>query len=122
MKAELKQRRIKNPANLSPKRRANLVEAIGSDLMVAVGDVVPVLPVSVVSKVFQNASGDGMNLLSIKAAAGRLMDDLVAGGAHVHIPHDDHDYAVEAGLRMLVLRHVVELDDEGNYHVADGEI
>lgn len=121
MKAELKQRRIKNPVNLSQKRRANLVEAIGGDLMVAVGDVVPVLPVSVVSTVLQDAGGSGMNLLSIKAAAGRLMDDLVAGGAHVHIPHADHDYAVEAGLRMLVLRHVVEMDDEGNYRVADGE-
>ena len=31
-----------------------------------------------------------------------------ASGAHVHIPRADQDYAIEVGLRMLRLRHLVE--------------
>jgi glycerol-3-phosphate O-acyltransferase len=35
------------------------------------------------------------------------MHRLKAAGAHVHIPRHDQEYAVEVGLRMLLLRHLV---------------
>ena len=35
------------------------------------------------------------------------MRRLTAAGAHVHIPRHDQEYAVDVGLRMLMLRHLV---------------
>jgi glycerol-3-phosphate O-acyltransferase len=40
-----------------------------------------------------------------------LMRRLAASGAHVHIPRQDQEYAVEVGLRTLSLRHLVEQHD-----------
>ena len=42
------------------------------------------------------------------------MRRLIASGAHIHIPRADQDYAVEVGLRMLLLRHFV-LEENGLY-------
>jgi glycerol-3-phosphate O-acyltransferase len=48
------------------------------------------------------------------------MRRLSAGGAHIHIPRADQDYAVEVGLRMLTLRHLVE-EENGLYRVNPHE-
>ena len=39
----------------------------------------------------------------------------------MHIPHHDFDYAVEVGLRMLVLRHVI-IEKDGEYHLQPEEV
>ena len=39
------------------------------------------------------------------------MRRLQAPGAHVHIPRHDQEYAVDVGLRMLLLRHLVVVED-----------
>jgi glycerol-3-phosphate O-acyltransferase len=39
------------------------------------------------------------------------MERLRAAGAHVYLPRGDEDYAIEVGLRMLALRHLVEEKD-----------
>jgi glycerol-3-phosphate O-acyltransferase len=38
----------------------------------------------------------------------------------VHIPRADRDYAIEVGLRMLKLRHLV-IEDENGYRPEPGE-
>ena len=48
------------------------------------------------------------------------MRRLVLGGAHIHIPRADQDYAVEVGLRMLLLRHFVE-EENGLYRANPRE-
>ena len=48
------------------------------------------------------------------------MRRLQAAGAHVHIPRRDQEYAVEVGLRMLLLRHLVEAQD-GTYRANPKE-
>jgi glycerol-3-phosphate O-acyltransferase len=40
-----------------------------------------------------------------------LMQRLGYAGAHVHIPRHDQEYAVDVGLRMLLLRHIVVLEN-----------
>jgi glycerol-3-phosphate O-acyltransferase len=35
------------------------------------------------------------------------MEELESRGAHVYIPRGDQDYAIDVGLRMLTLRHLV---------------
>src|SRR3954466_4884886 len=49
--------------------------------------------------------------LELKGRALRLIEALEAAGAHVYIPRRDQGYAIEAGLRMLTLRHLVEERD-----------
>jgi glycerol-3-phosphate O-acyltransferase len=39
------------------------------------------------------------------------MQRLRDAGAHVHIPRHDQEYAVDVGLRMLLLRHMVVLEN-----------
>ena len=41
----------------------------------------------------------------------RIIETLEASKAYVHIPRSDRDYAIEVGLRMLRLRHIVSEND-----------
>ena len=52
-----------------------------------------------------------LSALELKGDVEALIRSLIAGGAHIHIPRADQDYAVEVGLRMLLLRHFVEEED-----------
>ena len=78
--------------------------------MTDVGRLVPVLPVPLVSSVLLDA-GAPLSESELKARAHALADRLVATGAHLYVPRSDLDYAISAGLRMLVLRHLVIVAD-----------
>jgi len=84
------------------------IAALGGELMRAIGDVVPVLPVSLIAKVILEASGKPMKRIAIKAAAHKLWQDYAACDVHNHIPRGDEDYAVDVGIRMLTMRHILE--------------
>ncbi|MBX2885856.1 MAG: 1-acyl-sn-glycerol-3-phosphate acyltransferase [Granulosicoccus sp.] len=92
------------------------VEALASDLMKRVGAVVPILPVALVATVFQSSSqeagGTQLSKLELKNHLFSLVDTLTAAGRHVYIPRGDMDYAVDVGIRMLTLRHIL-LDHDG---------
>lgn len=87
------------------------IDALGVELMERVGAVVPVLPVSLVATVMQEAESP-LSPLDVKVRTQALMRALVASGAHAHIPRGDDDYAVEVGLRMMRLRKLV-IEEEG---------
>jgi glycerol-3-phosphate O-acyltransferase len=40
-----------------------------------------------------------------------LIARLESNGAHIYIPRRDRDYAITAGLRMMLLRHMVVAQD-----------
>ena len=101
--------------------RHEALERLGAELRGAIAAAIPVLPVSVVATVFLHRQGRTMSALEVKAHAWSLIDGLVRRGAYVHIPRADHDYAVTAGLRMLVLRHFVE-EREGLYCAREQEL
>lgn len=87
--------------------RVNEIEKLGTHLMGAVGDVVPALPVSLVATVLLEAARP-LTLFEVKGEVFRLMSDLEARGAYVHIPREDRDYAIDVGLRMLKLRRLID--------------
>jgi len=88
------------------------VEDLARELMSSVGRVIPVLPVSLVANVFLNhREAAGLSELELKAEAHRLLASLSSAGAHIYIPRKDDDYAVNVGLRMLTLRHLVREED-----------
>jgi glycerol-3-phosphate O-acyltransferase len=104
---------------LDEERRFAETERLGQMLMQRVGEVVPALPVSLVSTVFLHAL-QPLSGLELKGEVENLIRHLIAGGAHIHIPRADQDYAIEVGLRMLLLRHFV-LEENGLYRANPDE-
>ncbi len=86
------------------------VERLADVLMAKVGAVVPALPVALVATALLDASVP-LSMLELKSRVLALAQRLAAAGAHVHIPRGDQDYAIEVGLRMLRLRHLVAETD-----------
>jgi glycerol-3-phosphate O-acyltransferase len=96
---------------LSAEQRHAEIGHLGRRLMREVGAVVPALPVSLVATAVLTAGEAGLSGLELKGAVYGLMRGLAGSGAHVYIPRHDQEYAVEVGLRMLLLRRMVLLQD-----------
>jgi len=92
---------------LQRQARFTRVEALGWELMTAIGDVVPVLPVALVATVFVHHSPRALSELGLKVQVYHLMRTLEERGDHVYVPRHDQDYAITVGLRTLTLRHLV---------------
>jgi glycerol-3-phosphate O-acyltransferase len=97
--------------HLSHEPRRAEVAALGQHLMHEVGQLIPVLPVPLVATVLLREPARAFSRLDLKAAVAELVHTLDARGARLYVPRQDWDYAVDAGLRMLTLRHLV---DEAN--------
>jgi glycerol-3-phosphate O-acyltransferase len=106
---------------LAGEERKQAMTKLGSDLMEAVGRVVPVVPVALMASIFLQYAGRGLSELDLKAEVGRLLQRLEAAEAHVYIPRQDLDYALTVGLRMLRLRRLVE-EREGLFSARAEEI
>ena len=91
---------------MSPEKRKQQIETLGVHLMHSVGDVIPALPVSLVATVLLDATRP-LTLFEVKGEVFHLMRALEDSGAYVHIPRADRDYAIDVGLRMLTMRHLV---------------
>ncbi|MEM9844156.1 MAG: 1-acyl-sn-glycerol-3-phosphate acyltransferase [Pseudomonadota bacterium] len=93
------------------------VEALASRLMHRIAGEIPVLPVPLVAQSFIEAERplDRKSLaVKVQALSARL------DGAHIHLPRDDMDYAVDVGLRQLLSRGMVE-DYEGELRIVEAE-
>jgi glycerol-3-phosphate O-acyltransferase len=99
---------------------SQIIEDLGMRLMDKVTEVIPVLPVPLVSTVFKDARKP-LSRLEIKARCNSLLEEFVAEGVYVHMPREDEDYAVENGLRTLILRHLVTEDEAGKFTLKPGE-
>lgn len=106
--------------NLDKKERIKKIQLLAQDLMCAVGQVIPVAPVSLIAYVFAENQGKSFSDLEIKARVQSLIDELERHGAQVYIPRSDRDYTIEVGLRMLTLRHIV-LEEDQLFHAAPEE-
>ncbi len=87
-------------------RQARVAE-LGAHLMQRVGELIPVLPVPLVALVFEHNPGKALSELELKSEVEVLIERLEAADAHIYIPRRDRDYAITAGLRMMLLRHMV---------------
>jgi glycerol-3-phosphate O-acyltransferase len=96
------------------------IERLGQRLMQEVGRVVPALPVSLAASAILAAGERGLSAFELKGSVYALMHRLQQQGAHVHIPRHDQEYAVDVGLRMLLMRHLV-LEQEGLYRANPQE-
>jgi len=92
-------------------------------LMDAVGQVIPVVPVPLVASALLehgNHRNEGLSELDLKALVHQKIAALDAAGAHVYIPRRDLDYAIVAGLRTLIQRHIV-LESDGLFRANPAE-
>ncbi len=120
MRAYVRERGIHFPA-LDEAGRRTEVSAFATQIMEAIGRVIPVLPVALVAEVLVRDPARPLSGLELKAAAHARMRDLEAIGAHLYIPRQDQDYAFEVGLRMLTLRRLV-LEEEGLFRAAPDQL
>jgi glycerol-3-phosphate O-acyltransferase len=106
---------------LSDEARHREVERVAGEIMRAIGEIIPVLPVSLVATVFLRGRVAGWSELELKSAVHELIMRLETSGAHVYVPRGDLDYAIGVGLRMLLLRRIVE-EQDGLYRANPGEL
>jgi glycerol-3-phosphate O-acyltransferase len=107
---------------LPKKRRHAAVAELVDELMVAVGRVVPVLPVSAVAATLMRDPDRIFTELELKAATHRTLVELTAAGADVYIPHGDEDLAIDRGLSLLRLRHLIAEDDGELISAREGDM
>ena len=101
--------------------RFSRISDLGRDLMSKVGKLVPVLPVPLVASVFTTAPERSISELELKAEIERLIVGISARGGRIYVPRRDWDYAIGAGLEMLVLRHLV-IEEDGLYRAVAEEL
>jgi hypothetical protein len=80
-----------------------------------------VLPVPLITTVFARYGEKAISELELKVQVERLAEELRARGAHVYVPRRDFDYAINVGLRMLLLRHLVD-ERDGLYYARVEEL
>jgi len=98
-----------------------LTKALGKELMRNVGQVVPILPASLVARVFLTNQKTALSMDDIIAKCTKALEHLLAKGAYMHIPHKNFEYAVEVGLRMLVLRKAI-VQEGDKYRLDPNEV
>jgi glycerol-3-phosphate O-acyltransferase len=89
--------------------------------MDAVGRLIPVLPVPLVATVLLQRQDQAIGELELKSGVTELVRALETRNARLYLPRRDWDYAVSAGLRMLMLRRLVEQTD-GLYRAKTAEL
>jgi glycerol-3-phosphate O-acyltransferase len=107
--------------SMSVDERHAEIQVLGARLMREVAAVVPALPVPLVATVMLRAAGKPLTEFELKGQVFDLITRLEAGGAYVHVPRKDRDYAIQTGLRMLLERRIVMLLD-GTYVVNPKEL
>ncbi len=83
------------------------VEPLANDMMTRIGNITPVLPVALVATVIAQNPTVAWSELELKAAVFDLLAQLEEHGYRAYIPRGNRDYAVTVGIRMLVLRRVL---------------
>jgi glycerol-3-phosphate O-acyltransferase len=91
--------------------RRVVIAQVGYMLMEQIGLIVPVLPVPLVATVLLRNPQRAFSDLELKAEVLELIQQIETADAHVYLPRADRDYALNVGLRMLTLRHLVHEQD-----------
>jgi glycerol-3-phosphate O-acyltransferase len=108
-------------AAASREDRFTAVEALAKELMARIARIIPVLPVSLVSGIFAAAPERALSEIELKAEVLSRWRALEEAGAEVYVPRGDQDYAVTFGLRTLLQRHLVTVEN-GLYRAVPGEL
>lgn len=110
-----------SPHRDSPDKRIQGVKNLAGELMRRIGELIPVLPVSLLAVAFLKDPGRWWSVTELQIETRGLLETLQDGGAQIYLPRKDEDYFVTVGMRMLTLRHLVE-EQEDRYKAVDSEL
>ena len=106
---------------LSGEERKRETTALGEHLMRTVGRIVPVVPVPLMATVFVREPSRVFAAIELKTEVARIVERLERSAARVYVPRRDLDYALDAGLRMLLVRRLVD-EKDGDYAARESEL
>ncbi len=106
--------------HLPRKARIDETRRFADELMVRIAEVMPVLPVSVLSWLMLETPHQAWTREGLERSYQAVVRALEAHSANTYIPRRDPAYAVEAALRMLQIRHLISSDEDG-YRVLESE-
>jgi glycerol-3-phosphate O-acyltransferase len=106
---------------LAGEDRRRETAALGEHLMRAVSRIVPVVPVPLMATVFVRNPGRGLASIELKTEVEHIVERLERAAARVYVPRRDLDYALDVGLRMLLVRHLVD-EKDGVYLAREAEL
>ena len=97
------------------------VEKLARQLMGAIQQVVPALPISLVATVMLESRHKGLGAIEVQARVNQLIEELNGQGAHVYVSPRNRVESILSALNMLELRKLVR-ESEGNYMAVPEEI
>ncbi len=107
-------------ATMEKQARFEQIKVFSQQLFSAVADVVPVLPISVICRIFQLTSTEKLSRLTLKGRALVMLENSRKNGAPEVIKKGQWDDSLNAAIDMLLIRHLlVELD--GMLQIARGQ-
>lgn len=99
------------------------IEALCRRLMGTIADVVPLVPVSVVSHVLLESPGDGLSFVEIEERCNRLLSDLQARGAPVFdISRSTRTHMLADALDFMMMRRLVSTTDGRFASIPEEEV
>jgi glycerol-3-phosphate O-acyltransferase len=108
-------------AKLERRVRFLEVEKLADQLMDAIRQVVPALPVCLVATVMLGSDQKGMRASEVQTQVDRLIAELQEDGAHVYVSSRKRVESVLNALNMLVLRRLVQ-ESQGIYRAIPEEM
>ncbi len=97
-------------SSLEKKRRFQEIEQLSNRLMAGIADVVPVLPVSLISTVFIEALGEQIDILEIEKRCNQLIDELKAEGAPIfEVPRSTRARTIVDAVEFLRMRRLISV-------------
>ncbi|MBT4265999.1 MAG: glycerol-3-phosphate acyltransferase [Deltaproteobacteria bacterium] len=93
--------------DLPKAERFDKVEIFCNQLIKAIEQVIPVLPVVLVSRVMLENEGLPLDLFEIKARVRSLIDHLTQQGAPIYYPKHNFEKYIEMSLEMMKMRHML---------------
>ncbi len=91
--------------------RFKQINKFSQQLFSAVGGVVPVLPISVVCRVFQIHPEEKITRLKLKGLAWAMLEKSRVNGAPEVIKKGQWDESLNDAIKMLLIRHIIQEED-----------
>lgn len=105
---------------MSRDARFREIENLADQLMVAIKNVIPILPVALVADTMKDSNDQGLSAFEVEARVNDLMADLQGRGAPVYVSTRSRVQTILNALNMLKLRRLV-LESEGLYRASPDE-
>ena len=112
---ELAQRNKIDFKSITKEERFQKIDELCNHLMLSIQNVIPVLPVALVSSAMLTFEGKPKSLFEIKATIDTMMKEMRSNGALIYFPKHNFEKYTETALEMLVIRHIV-IEQDNLYH------